>query len=77
MRHNESSPKRKTHSSKCIQKETGKSLHQQLDSTAESSKQKEANTSKSSRWQEIIKCMAEVNQIETKGTIQRINQTGS
>jgi hypothetical protein len=39
--------------------------------------QKEANTSKRSRWQEIIKLRAEINQVETKRTIQRINQTGS
>jgi hypothetical protein len=36
--------------------------------------QKEANTPKRSRWQEIIKLRAEINQIEAKGTIQRINQ---
>jgi hypothetical protein len=28
-------------------------------------------------WQEIIKLRAEINQVETKGTIQRINQTRS
>ena len=33
--------------------------------------QKEANTPKRSRWQEIIKLRAEINQIETKRTIQR------
>ena len=33
-------------------------------------KQKEANIPKRSRWQEIIKLRAEINQIETKGTIQ-------
>jgi hypothetical protein len=32
--------KRKTHSSKCLQKETGESLHWQLDSTPESSRTK-------------------------------------
>jgi hypothetical protein len=37
--------------------------------------QKEANTPKRSRWQEIIRLMAETNQIETKGTIQRTNKT--
>jgi hypothetical protein len=40
-------------------------------------KQKEANTLKRSRWQEIIKLRAEINQIETKRTIQRINKTRS
>jgi DNA repair exonuclease SbcCD ATPase subunit len=39
--------------------------------------QKEANTSKRSRQQEILKLRAEINQIETKRTIQRINQTRS
>jgi hypothetical protein len=30
-----------------------------------------------SSWQEIIKVRAEINQVETKGTIQRINKTRS
>jgi hypothetical protein len=36
---------------------------------------KEANSPKRSRQQEIIKLRAEINQVETKQTIQRINQT--
>ena len=39
--------------------------------------EKEANTPKRSRQQEIIKLRAEINQIETKRTIQRINKTRS
>jgi hypothetical protein len=39
--------------------------------------QKEANTPKRSRWQETIKLRAEINQIETKRSIQRINKTRS
>jgi hypothetical protein len=39
--------------------------------------QKEANTPKRSRWQKVIKLRAEINQVETKRTIQRINQTRS
>jgi hypothetical protein len=38
---------------------------------------KEANSPKRSRWQEIIKHRAEINQVETKRTIQRINQMRS
>jgi hypothetical protein len=38
---------------------------------------KEANSPKRSRWQEIIQLRAEINQIETKRTIQRINKTRS
>jgi hypothetical protein len=37
--------------------------------------QKEANSPKRSRWHEIIKLRAEINQVETRRTIQRINQT--
>ena len=39
--------------------------------------QKEANIPKSNRRQKIIKHMAEINQVETKRNIQRINQTRS
>jgi hypothetical protein len=39
--------------------------------------QKEANSPKRSRQQEIIKLRAEIKQVETKRTIQRINQTRS
>ena len=39
--------------------------------------QKKANLTKRSRGQEIIKLRAEINQVETKRTIQRINQTKS
>jgi hypothetical protein len=39
--------------------------------------QKEANSPKRSRWQEIIKLRSEINQVETRRTIQRINQRRS
>jgi hypothetical protein len=39
--------------------------------------QKETNTPKKSNPQEIIKLRPEINQVETKRTIQRINQTRS
>ena len=39
--------------------------------------QKEAISPKRNRQQEIIKCRAEINQVEAKRTIQRINQTRS
>jgi hypothetical protein len=38
---------------------------------------KEANLPKRHRWQEIIKLRGEINQVETRRTIQRINQTRS
>ena len=39
--------------------------------------QKEANTPRRSRRQEIIKLRVEINQVETKRTIERINRTKS
>jgi hypothetical protein len=39
--------------------------------------QREANSPKRSRPQEIIKLRGKINQVETRGTIQRINQTRS
>jgi hypothetical protein len=39
--------------------------------------QKEANSPKRSRRHEIIKLRGEINQVETRRTIQRINQTRS
>ena len=39
--------------------------------------QKEANTPKRSRGQEIIKLRAEINQVETKRTVQRITKSGA
>jgi hypothetical protein len=39
--------------------------------------QKEANSLKRSRQQEIIKLRAEINQVETKRTVKKFNQTRS
>jgi hypothetical protein len=39
--------------------------------------QKEENIPKRSRWKKIIKLRAEINQVETKRTTQRINKTRS
>ena len=76
MGHNESSAKKKTHSSECLQKETGESIHQQLNSSSKSTRSK-----RSKYIQEEQKAgnnlSAEINEVETKRTIQRINKTKS
>jgi hypothetical protein len=77
MGHNERSAKKKTHSSECHQKETGKKYTSTLTVHLKTLEQKEANTPKRSRWQEIIKISVESNQVETKRTIQRNNKTRS
>jgi hypothetical protein len=43
--------------------------------TAHLKQQKESNSPKRSRRQEIIKLRTEIKQVETKGIIQRINNT--
>lgn len=73
MGHNESSVKRKVHSTKRLHKE--KSHTSELTEHLKTLEQKEADSPKRTRWQEIIKVRAEINKIETKKTIQRINKT--
>jgi hypothetical protein len=75
--HNESSPKRKTHSSECPQKEIGESIHSSLTTHLNTLEQNEANSPKRSTQQEIIKLRAEIKQVETKRSTQRINHTRS
>jgi len=77
MRHNESCAKRKTHSSEWLQKETGESNISSLAAHLKALEQKEANTRRRSIRQDIIKLRAEINQVETKRTIERINRTKS
>ena len=67
--------KRKTYSSECLHKETRERAHtSSLTTHLKAIEQKEANSPKRSRLQEIIKLRGEINQVETKRTIQRINQ---
>jgi hypothetical protein len=77
MRHNESSTKKKTHSSECSKKKQERAHTSSLAVHLKALEQKEANTPKRSRWQEIIKLRAEINHVETERTIQRINKTRS
>jgi hypothetical protein len=57
-------------SSECLQKKTG-AYTSSLAAHLKALEQKEANSPKSTRWQEIIKLRAEINQVETKRTIQK------
>jgi hypothetical protein len=72
MGQNERSVKSKTQSYDCFHKEIGEST---LIAPPKALDQNEANASKMSRWQEIIKYMAEINQLGTKRIVQRINKT--
>jgi hypothetical protein len=70
-------PKRKTHSSECLQKKLERVYTSSLISLLRALNQKEGNSPKRSRRQEIIKLRAENNQLETKRTVQRIDQSRS
>jgi hypothetical protein len=58
-------------------KKLGRTYTSSLTAHLRALEQTEANTVKRSRGQEIIKLRAEINQVETRRTIQRINQTRS
>jgi len=58
---------RKSHSSECLQKETQIAYISNLTAHLKAPEQKEARIPRRSRRQEIIKLMAEINQVETKG----------
>jgi hypothetical protein len=77
MGHNESSAKRKLHSTKCPGKELQRSYTSSLTAHLRTLEQKEVNTLKRSRWQEIVKFRAELNKIKTKRTIEKVNKTKS
>jgi hypothetical protein len=70
MGHNESSAKRKVHSTKGPgKKKLERSYTNNLTTQLRAIEQKEANSPKRSRQQEIVKLRADISQIETKKTI--------
>jgi hypothetical protein len=72
MGHNKCSPKSKIHTSEFLQ-----SIKERLDSTLKSSRKKGRKFTKRRKQKEIIKLRAEINQVETKRTMQRTNKTRS
>jgi len=72
-----SSAKRKSHSSECSKKKLEKVYTSSIIAHLKALEQKEANTPKRYRGQEISKLRAEINQVETKRSKQRINKTRS
>jgi superfamily II RNA helicase len=77
MGHNEGSPKRKTHVLSASKKKLERAYTSRLTAHLEALELKKANSPKRSIRQKIIKLRAEINQVETKRTIQRINQARS
>jgi superfamily II RNA helicase len=77
MGHNESSPKGKLIALSASKKKLKRAYTSSFTAHLKALQQKEANSPKRCRKQEIIKLRAEIQQVETKRTIQRINQTRS
>jgi hypothetical protein len=75
MGHNEISPKNKSHSLSAAKKKLDRAHTSSLTAHLKALEQKEANSPKRSRQQEIIKLRPEINEVETRRSIQRINQT--
>jgi len=61
----------------CSKKKLERVYSRSLTAHLKSLEQKEANTPRRSRWQEIIHLRAEIKQVEIKKTIQRINKNRS
>jgi hypothetical protein len=77
MGHEESIPKVKLIALSAAKKKLERAYTSSLTAHLKALEQKETNSPKRSRQQEIIKLKAESNPLETKRTIQRINQTRS
>jgi hypothetical protein len=73
----ESIPKRKLIAPSASKKKLERAHTSSLTAHLKALEQKEANSPKRSKRQEIIKFRGKINQVETKRTIQRINQTRS
>jgi hypothetical protein len=73
MGQNESNAERKIHSSEYLQKETRERAY----NAWKLLNKRQQITPKRSKQQEIIKIWAEINQVKTKRTTQRINKTSS
>jgi hypothetical protein len=77
MGHNERSAKRKLIVLSASKKKLERSYTSSLTAHLKALEQKEANTPKKSRQQKIIELRAEINQVETKRSIQRISKAGA
>ena len=75
MRHSKSNSKRKVYSNTSLPQEKRKSSNEQLNFIFKVARQGRKTRSKISGRKEIIKIRAEINAIETKKTIARINET--
>jgi hypothetical protein len=75
MGHNGRISKRKLIALSASKKKLERAYTSSLTTHLKALEQKEANSPKRSRWQEVIKLRSKINQVETRRTTQRINQT--
>ena len=74
MEHSESSPEREVHGLTGIPQEVRRISNKQSNPTFKITRRATINKPKGSRRKEIIKIRGEINEIETKKTIQKINK---
>ena len=77
MRHSKSSSKRQVYSNIGLPQETRKISNKQSNPTLKKTRERRTKNPKVSRRKEIIKIRSEINEIETKKTIAKINKSKS
>ena len=73
--HRESSPKREIHNNTGLTQETRESSNKQFNLTLKKNRKRTVNKVKVNRRKELIKIRVEINEIESRKTIQKINET--
>ena len=77
MGRSKSSPKAEIHRNTSIHSETGKNSNTKANLTDKGAREKTADRPTPSRRRELIKMRAELNEIETRKTVEQINKTRS
>ena len=77
MGHDKSSSKRQVYSNTILPQETIKISNKQSNLTHEATIREEQAKPKANRRKEIIKIRADINEMETKNMIEKINETKS
>ena len=76
MGYSKSSPQREIHRNTNIPQKTGKNSNTQANLAPKGTGERTANRAYTNRRKEIIKIQAELNEIETRRTVEKINKPG-
>ena len=77
MGYSKSSTKKEIHRNMSIPQKIGKNLNTQANLTPKGTGERTANKPAPSRIRELIKIQAELNEVETRRTVEQINKTRS